>query len=133
MESEIPMLIALLREHARTYIGTLGLIGALQLTEVFASLTWPLYMRLQPALDHVNHIEREQLTGVRVLCAFVRQGYQRARFAQASRELHDLSMRAGYTGAAGAATLTLTKILQQHLIQIVSLLLTVVGIVTMIL
>jgi ATP-binding cassette, subfamily B, multidrug efflux pump len=38
---------------------------------------------------------REQITGIRVIRAFVREPYERRRFAAANDELYDVSLRAG--------------------------------------
>jgi ATP-binding cassette subfamily B protein len=55
----------------------------------------PLYARMQVGLDGLNRILREQITGVRVVRAFVRDEYERARFHAAGDELFDVSVRVG--------------------------------------
>jgi ATP-binding cassette, subfamily B, multidrug efflux pump len=53
----------------------------------------PLGRRMQDRLDNVNRILREQITGLRVIRAFVRDDYERRRFDVANAELTDVSLR----------------------------------------
>ncbi|CUU60244.1 ATP-binding cassette, subfamily B [Parafrankia irregularis] len=55
----------------------------------------PLGRRMQDRLDEVNRILREQITGLRVIRAFVRDGHEKRRFATANTELTDVSLRIG--------------------------------------
>ncbi|CAL9407638.1 putative ABC transporter ATP-binding protein [Streptomyces sp. enrichment culture] len=55
----------------------------------------PLFRTMQERLDTVNRVLREQITGNRVIRAFVRDAYERERFKGANTELTDVSMSAG--------------------------------------
>ncbi|MER6306762.1 ABC transporter ATP-binding protein [Streptomyces sp. NPDC001739] len=55
----------------------------------------PLFRGVQERIDTVNRVLREQITGIRVIRAFVRDGYERERFAGANTDLYDVSLRAG--------------------------------------
>ncbi|MEV5595877.1 ABC transporter ATP-binding protein [Streptomyces sp. NPDC052496] len=55
----------------------------------------PLFRGVQDRIDTVNRVLREQITGIRVIRAFVRDGYERERFAGANHDLYDVSLRAG--------------------------------------
>ncbi|URN15982.1 MULTISPECIES: ABC transporter ATP-binding protein [Streptomyces] len=55
----------------------------------------PLFRTMQERLDTVNRILREQITGNRVIRAFVRDAYERERFGGANAGLTDVSMSAG--------------------------------------
>ncbi|MFE9387825.1 ABC transporter ATP-binding protein [Streptomyces sp. NPDC006784] len=55
----------------------------------------PLFRSMQERLDHVNRILREQITGVRVIRAFVQDAYERRRFHTANTELTDIQLRTG--------------------------------------
>ncbi|MDX3656149.1 ABC transporter ATP-binding protein [Streptomyces sp. ID05-26A] len=55
----------------------------------------PLFRRQQERIDHVNRVLREQLTGVRVVRAFVREKSETERFADANAQLTDIALRAG--------------------------------------
>ncbi len=54
-----------------------------------------LYARMQTGLDRLGRMLREQITGVRVVRSFVRDGYERERFARTSTELFEVSQRVG--------------------------------------
>ncbi|MFE3552330.1 ABC transporter ATP-binding protein [Streptomyces kronopolitis] len=55
----------------------------------------PLFRGVQQRIDTVNRVLREQITGIRVIRAFVRDGYERERFAGANTDLFDMSLRSG--------------------------------------
>ncbi|MER5768232.1 ABC transporter ATP-binding protein [Streptomyces sp. NPDC001985] len=55
----------------------------------------PLFRTMQERLDTVNRVLREQITGNRVIRAFVRDGYEQDRFGEANTELTDVSLGTG--------------------------------------
>ena len=55
----------------------------------------PLFRLMQERIDRINSVLREQITGVRVVRAFVRDRRERDRFASASTELMDVSLGTG--------------------------------------
>ncbi|MFC7963717.1 ABC transporter ATP-binding protein [Streptomyces cinereoruber] len=55
----------------------------------------PLFRTMQTRLDTVNRVLREQITGNRVIRAFVKDGYEEERFRGANTELTDVSMATG--------------------------------------
>lgn len=55
----------------------------------------PLFAVMQTRIDAVNRVLREQITGIRVVRAFVREPDEEARFAVASSELTDTARRLG--------------------------------------
>jgi len=55
----------------------------------------PLGRAMQERLDTVNRVLREQLSGLRVIRAFVRDDHERTRFSAANAELTDTSLRFG--------------------------------------
>ncbi|MER7741103.1 ABC transporter ATP-binding protein [Streptomyces sp. NPDC096538] len=55
----------------------------------------PLFRTMQERLDTVNRVLREQITGNRVIRAFVRDTYEQRRFAGSNAELTDVSLRTG--------------------------------------
>ncbi|AXI77512.1 ABC transporter ATP-binding protein [Peterkaempfera bronchialis] len=55
----------------------------------------PLFRTMQGRLDIVNRVLREQITGLRVIRAFVRDRYEQQRFARANDELMDVSLQTG--------------------------------------
>ncbi|MFJ8195733.1 ABC transporter ATP-binding protein [Streptomyces sp. NPDC096152] len=55
----------------------------------------PLYRSMQVRLDTVNRVLREQITGNRVIRAFVRDDYEKDRFRRANTDLTDMSLATG--------------------------------------
>ncbi|HKT57790.1 MAG TPA: ABC transporter ATP-binding protein [Microbacterium sp.] len=55
----------------------------------------PAFRSMQRRIDRENQIMREQLTGIRVVRAFVREREERGRFTQASADVRDTGLRAG--------------------------------------
>ncbi|MGP4011081.1 ABC transporter ATP-binding protein [Streptomyces sp. 4N124] len=55
----------------------------------------PLFRTMQERLDTVNRVLREQITGNRVIRAFVRDEYEQQRFRHANAELTEMSLATG--------------------------------------
>ena len=55
----------------------------------------PQFRRMQTRIDAVNRVLREQITGIRVVRAFVREPEETKRFARANDELTDTALRVG--------------------------------------
>ncbi len=55
----------------------------------------PSFRQMQERIDEVNRLLREQITGVRVVRAFVRERHEADRFRTANDELTDVAIRAG--------------------------------------
>jgi ATP-binding cassette, subfamily B, multidrug efflux pump len=55
----------------------------------------PLFRQMQERLDNINRVLREQISGVRVIRAFVRDRQERQRFGRANTELFGVSLGAG--------------------------------------
>lgn len=55
----------------------------------------PLFRAMQRMIDGINRVMRDQLSGVRVVRAFTREDFERARFDQANRALSNTALEAG--------------------------------------
>ena len=55
----------------------------------------PGFRAMQERIDTVNRVLREQITGIRVVRAFVREPHERRRFAAANDDLTDAALRVG--------------------------------------
>ncbi len=55
----------------------------------------PLFQVMQVRIDKVNQVLREQIAGIRVIRAFVREEQEQARFATSNTELTDVAVAAG--------------------------------------
>jgi ATP-binding cassette subfamily B multidrug efflux pump len=64
----------------------------------------PLSASLQERVDRVTRVVREQITGIRVVRAFVRDRHEQARFAEVNRDLLDVGLRLGRMQAFGMPT-----------------------------
>lgn len=53
----------------------------------------PLFNENQDTIDNLNRVTREQITGIRVIRAFVRESVERHRFAGANRDLMTLAIK----------------------------------------
>jgi ATP-binding cassette, subfamily B, multidrug efflux pump len=53
----------------------------------------PLFRTMQVKIDRTNQVLREQITGVRVIRAFVRGDHERRRFAEANQDLTSTTLR----------------------------------------
>ncbi|MEU4606147.1 ABC transporter ATP-binding protein [Kribbella sp. NPDC023972] len=60
-----------------------------------ASRMVPQFRKMQKNVDGVNRVLREQITGIRVVRAFVREPHEVERFAEANGNLTDTAIRAG--------------------------------------
>ncbi|MEV4874188.1 ABC transporter ATP-binding protein [Streptomyces syringium] len=84
--------------HQDVPLSALLLIIVPVLGAVVSLIIWrmrPLFRGMQDRIDTVNRVLREQITGIRVIRAFVRDTHERKRFARANTDLMDVSMRAG--------------------------------------
>jgi len=68
---------------------TFGLFG------FFAAKGRPLFMQIKQRLADLNTVLQENLVGVRVVKAFAREPYERARYARANQNLFDLNLVVG--------------------------------------
>ena len=62
---------------------------------LIASRMVPQFRKMQVNIDAVNRVLREQITGIRVVRAFVREPHETERFAEANTNVTDTAIRAG--------------------------------------
>ena len=67
------------------------LMAALILAMLYVAV--PLFQKMQVKIDRINQVLREQITGVRVIRAFVRSDYEENRFASANADLTATALR----------------------------------------
>jgi len=63
------------------------------LVTVFVRTVQPLFTRVQEKLEYLNQVMQENLTGIRIVKAFVRMDYEDRRFDEANRELYGTQLR----------------------------------------
>jgi ATP-binding cassette subfamily B multidrug efflux pump len=62
---------------------------------VLVSFMGPVFASMQKRIDALNRVLREQISGIRVVRAFVREPYERDRFAVANRDLTKTALTVG--------------------------------------
>lgn len=62
---------------------------------ILVYLLMPLFRRMQEQVDDINGVLREQITGIRVVRAFVREPFETDRYADANRALTETSVKVG--------------------------------------
>lgn len=65
------------------------------LVAIVVSRMLPGFRRMQKRIDRINEVLREQIGGIRVIRAFVREPLERARFERANAELTDVTLYVG--------------------------------------
>ncbi|MDO9455917.1 ABC transporter ATP-binding protein [Nocardioides sp.] len=79
----------------------LGWILAVVVPALFVSVGFvitrmvPSFRLMQGRIDEVNRVLREQITGIRVVRAFVREPHEKERFGRANDDLTEVAVRAG--------------------------------------
>jgi ATP-binding cassette subfamily B protein len=81
-------------------------VAAIVLGLIVAQMV-PAFRLMQDRIDQINRVLREQITGIRVVRAFVREPQERHRFAQANHDLTQVSLRAGRVMASMFPTVNL--------------------------
>ncbi len=79
-------------------LSSLLLVAVPLLAIIVGLIIWrmrPLFRLMQVRIDQISAVLREQITGVRVVRAFVRERHERERFEQASTELMRVSLGTG--------------------------------------
>ena len=67
----------------------------------------PLFRSFQVKIDRMNRVMREQITGARVIRAFLRTGFERDRFREVNEDLTGTGLRVGRIVAVGLPLLVL--------------------------
>lgn len=89
-------LVMALREDAG--LSWLMLVSVPVLAIAIGSIVWrmvPQFRLMQTRIDAVNRVLREQITGIRVVRAFVREPEEQQRFDEANQALTETAVRAG--------------------------------------
>lgn len=93
-------IIMALRENAKLSLVLVVTVPLLLVVVAgIMSMMIPLYRKMQASIDGVNLVMREQLTGMRVVRAFVRESLEVEKFDIANRGLTDIALKAGRLNA----------------------------------
>ena len=83
------VVMAMREDVGLSWLVAVGRAGAGPLRSASSSAGWcPSFRLMQERIDEVNRLLREQITGIRVVRAFVREEHETARFARRQRRPH---------------------------------------------
>jgi ATP-binding cassette subfamily B protein len=63
------------------------------LVTIFIKLVTPYFTKIQERLEHLNQVMQENLSGIRIVKAFVRMDYENERFEEANTALFETQLR----------------------------------------
>ncbi|WP_448810636.1 ABC transporter ATP-binding protein [Agromyces bauzanensis] len=89
------VVMALREDVVLSWIMVVAVPVLLTVVGLIISRMVPLFQAMQRRIDGVNRVLREQLTGIRVVRAFVREAVETERFHDANAALTDTALRAG--------------------------------------
>lgn len=102
----IGVAMALRQDVGLTVVLVVAIPVVMVILAVLVSRMVPAFGLMQERIDSVNRILREQVTGIRVVRAFVREPEESARFASANGDLMEVSLLTGRLMAAMFPTVT---------------------------
>ncbi|ORV93018.1 ABC transporter ATP-binding protein [Mycobacterium interjectum] len=102
------ILMAIHQEAALTWLLLVSVPIMAVANYLIMSRMLPLLRRMQGLIDGINRVLRDQLSGVRVVRAFAREGFERDRFARANAALSDTALTTGNLQALMLPVTTLT-------------------------
>jgi len=96
----IGVILAVREDAGLSVVLVVAIPGAVVLLGQIVVRMVPAFQLMQERIDGVNRVLREQITGIRVVRAFVREPEEGKRFAAANAELTETSLRTGRLMAA---------------------------------
>jgi len=103
----VGIIIALRQNVQLSFVVLVAMPVAAVLLGILVSFMVPAFRLMQDRIDQVNRVLREQITGIRVVRAFVREPQERHRFESANDDLTAVSLRAGRLMSAMFPTVNL--------------------------
>ena len=91
----VGVVMALRQDVGLSVVLVIAMPVAAILLGLIVSQMVPAFRLMQDRIDQVNRVLREQITGLRVVRAFVREPQERRRFEGANGDLTEVSLRAG--------------------------------------
>jgi ATP-binding cassette subfamily B protein len=91
----VGVVMALRQDVGLSTVLLVSMPAAAVILGVLVSQMVPAFRLMQDRIDQINRVLREQITGIRVVRAFVREPQEAQRFATANDELTATSLRAG--------------------------------------
>lgn len=91
----IGLTLAIREDAGLSIVLAIAIPAAVGVLAIVISQMVPAFRLMQERIDRINTVLREQITGIRVVRAFVREPQETQRFAQANAELTSVALRAG--------------------------------------
>jgi ATP-binding cassette, subfamily B, multidrug efflux pump len=91
----VGLVIALRQNVGLSVVLAFAIPAAAVVLGILVSFMVPAFRLMQDRIDQVNRVLREQITGIRVVRAFVREPQEKRRFDSANTDLTTVSLRAG--------------------------------------
>jgi ATP-binding cassette subfamily B protein len=91
----VGIVMALRQDVGLSMVLLVSMPAAAVILGLLVSQMVPAFRLMQDRIDQINRVLREQITGIRVVRAFVREPQEAARFRTANEELTETSLRAG--------------------------------------
>ena len=91
----VGVVMALRQDIGLSAILLVSMPAAMVILGIVVAQMVPAYQKMQERIDEINRVMREQITGIRVVRAFVREPEESRRFEKANAELTDTALTAG--------------------------------------
>ena len=91
----VGVVMALRQDVGLSVVLLVSMPAAAVILGLLVSQMVPAFRLMQDRIDQINRVLREQITGIRVVRAFVREPQETERFRHANAELTDVSLKAG--------------------------------------
>jgi ATP-binding cassette subfamily B protein len=91
----VGLVLALQQDVQLSIIVVVAMPVAAIVLGILVSFMVPAFRLMQERIDQVNRVLREQITGIRVVRAFVREPLEKRRFDSANADLTEVSLRGG--------------------------------------
>jgi ATP-binding cassette subfamily B protein len=91
----VGLVMAIRQDVGLSVVVLVAMPSAAVILGLIVSRMVPAFRSMQERIDQINRVLREQITGIRVVRAFVREPQERRRFTEANDDLTEVSLRAG--------------------------------------
>ena len=91
----VGVIMALRQDVGLSIVLLVSMPAAAVVLGILVSQMVPAFRKMQDRIDQINRVLREQITGIRVVRAFVREPQETQRFRTANDELTEVSLKAG--------------------------------------
>jgi ATP-binding cassette subfamily B protein len=91
----VGVIMAVRQDVGLSVVLVIAMPAAAVILGTLVAMMVPAFRLMQDRIDQINRVLREQVTGIRVVRAFVREPQEKKRFGKANQDLTEVSLRAG--------------------------------------